>query len=740
MPVNQRKLLRITGWTLLGLFVLGSIGVGYAYQNRERLLKTALDRGIKKARRDYQLDVKIASARFTGLTTIAFTGISVVPENRDSLARIDRVEVGVKFWPLLRGQIGLSDMTLQNGLVQVVKHDSLTNVDFLIRRRKKAVATSTDDAPKQTNFADVSESLIDNLLSKIPDNLNVSNLEIRGIDSTRRVSLLAKKVLIDGEVMSSTLHINGTEATWHLAGRADPGSREYDLKLFADNKPVELPYLFDRFKLKLQVDTVGVELRDVGRSGGEFRLEGAGSVRNLRVNHPALSPTDVSVDRAALDANVFVGENYVGLDSTSAIHLGAVSARPYLRYTLSDEAPAKETEKGKAKIYDVQLHTDDLDAQALFNAFPRGLFESLEGIQVKGKLKYDMALHLDTARPDSVQFGSSLHADPDFRILKLGNVDLRRINQPFIYTPYEKDKPVRTIEIGPNNPNYTPLNQISPDLRNALLTSEDYNFFTHNGFNEKAFRVSIATNYKAGSFKRGASTISMQLVKNAFLNRKKNIARKVEEILIVWLIENEHLVSKERLYEVYLNIIEWGRNVYGIGEASRYYFDKTPADLSLGESIFLAFVVPRPKSTLNHFNPDGSVRTYVRGYFRLIGKIMARRGLTAPDSGAYGFYDVRLRPALRQQIAPLDSMSSDSLITDPADADNVDDFLKQLFDNRPEERPKPNVETVEPANEPKPEPAVVADTTQARPETRRERKRREREERKKLKEAGTEIP
>ncbi len=735
MPVNRRKALKITGWILLGVVEVLAIVAGYAYYNRERLLKTALDRGIKKARHDYQLDVKIASTRFTGLTTVAFTGISIVPEKRDSLARIERVEVGVKFWPLLRGQIGLSDMTLQNGLVQVVKRDSLTNVDFLIHRRKKASATTTEDTPKQTNFADVSENLIDNLLSKIPDNLNVSNLEIRGIDSTRRISLLAEKVLIDDDVLSSTLRINGTEATWHLAGPANPGSREYNLKLFADNKPLELPYLFERFKLKLQVDTVGVELRDVGRSGGEFRLEGAGSVRNLRVNHPALSPTDVSVDRAALDANVFVGENYVGLDSTSAIHLGTVSARPYVKYTLSEETPADESDKGKAKIYDVQLHTDDMDAQAMFNAFPRGLFESLEGIKVQGKLKYDMALHLDTAQPDSVRFGSSLHADPSFRILRLGNVDFRRINQPFIYTPYEKDRTVRSIEIGPNNPNYTPLNEISPDLRNALLTSEDYNFFTHNGFNEKAFRVSIATNYKAGSFKRGASTISMQLVKNAFLNRKKNIARKVEEILIVWLIENEHLVSKERLYEVYLNIIEWGRNVYGIGEASRYYFGKTPAELSLGESIFLAFVVPRPKSTLNHFNPDGSVRTYVRGYFRLIGKIMARRGLTQPDSGAYGFYDVRLRPALRQQISPLDSMRSDSLITDPNDVENVDDFLKQLFDTKPEERAKPNAETVQPAEEPTPEP-VVADTVQARPETRRERKRREREERKKQKEAG----
>ena len=130
------------------------------------------------------------------------------------------------------------------------------------------------------------------------------------------------------------------------------------------------------------------------------------------------------------------------------------------------------------------------------------------------------------------------------------------------------------------------MNQISPDLRNALLTSEDYTFFTHKGFNEKAFRASIATNFKEKSFKRGASTVSMQLVKNVFLNRNKTLSRKVEEILIVWLIENEHIVPKERMYEVYLNVIEWGRNIYGISEAARYYFAKPPSDLSLAKAFF----------------------------------------------------------------------------------------------------------------------------------------------------------
>ncbi|GAA4418404.1 biosynthetic peptidoglycan transglycosylase [Nibrella viscosa] len=713
---KRRKALKITLWTLIALFVLGSVGAGVAYSKRERLLEAGLERAIRKAKRDYNLDVRIGLAHFSNPTTIAFNDISVVPANRDSLLRIDRAEISVKLWPLLIGNVRLANLTLENGMVQVVKRDSLTNIDFLLKRSKD----STDTNRKRADLGKVAENLVDNILSKIPDNFDVRNLDLRFIDNEQRVSLLTQTATIDDEHVTSTLKLNGNEATWHVTGTADPGDRQYDLALYADGQPLELRYLQEKFKLKLQADTIRAELDESGRSGGVFRMEGAGSVRNLRVNHPAIARHDVVVERAAMDANLFVGENYVGVDSSSTIYLGQVSARPFIKYTLSPD-----------KVYDLQLHTDMLDAQALFNAFPQGLFESLDGMKVAGKLKYDLVLHLDAALPDSVQFDSGLQQD-NFRILQMGQTDFTMINRPFDYTPYENGQPVRTFRVGPENPDFTPLQNISPNLRNALLTSEDYTFFTHKGFNEKAFRVSIATNYKAKSFKRGASTISMQLVKNVFLSRQKTLSRKVEEVLIVWLIENERLVSKERMYEVYLNIIEWGRNIYGISEAARFYFAKHPSELNLGESIFLAFVVPRPKAALNHFNPDGTLRPYVRGYHRLIGRIMARRGMTPADTNAYGFYSVRLREGLRQQVDTGEPMEIDSLMNDRNEDDGggLLDAFRNLFrgDKKPEREETLQVEQEAATSQP-----AAADTTKTRRQLRQERReqrRREREERK----------
>ncbi len=182
----------------------------------------------------------------------------------------------------------------------------------------------------------------------------------------------------------------------------------------------------------------------------------------------------------------------------------------------------------------------------------------------------------------------------NFRILSLVR-PFYIYQRAFEYTAYEKGEAVRTFMVGPENPNFRTLDQISPFLRNSVLNSEDGAFFSHRGFLPEAFRESIVTNIKERRFARGGSTITMQLVKNVFLNRNKTIARKLEEVLIVWMIENLQLSSKERMFEIYLNVIEWGPLIYGAQEASRFYFNKDVSKLTYAEALYLATIIPRPK-------------------------------------------------------------------------------------------------------------------------------------------------
>ena len=664
-----KKYIKAGAWVLGVLLLAFIISGSIAYSKREALLQKMMAKAIKKADADYGLDVKIGKAGFSGLSTVYMKNISVVPKDRDTLTTISDITIGVKLFPLLFGNVNIAELKLNTGKLNVVLKDSLTNLDFILKRKKK----DNPENKTKTDLSELAHDLLNQVLDKIPEDMEMKNLLFTLNDNdTAKLSLLTTTATIDGGELKSTILVNNNESTWHVNGKIKPSKQQMDVLFFADNKKVELPYLERKIHAKLSFDTIRTELKNADYSGDNFKITGSWSIKNLLINHPKIAANDIIVRNAKIDADLLIGSNFVALDSTSTVFLKDAAIHPYLKYTLSPN-----------KIYEVKLHADEQDAQAMINAFPVGLFESLEGLQVKGKVKYDLNFYLDSSTPDSLKFNSTL-TPYDFKIVKLGKTDLQKINSVFVYTPYEHGKPMRDITIGPSNPNYTPLSEISSNFKNALLTSEDPSFFTHHGFVEESIRKSFVINFKKKKFVRGGSTISMQLVKNVFLSRNKTLARKAEEILIVWLIENNHLISKQRMLEVYFNIIEMGKNIYGIGEASRQYFGKSPSELNIGEGIFLANIVPNPKIAMFKFQGDGSLKDYMLPYFRYMGRIMARRGLTPADTSGYGFYDVRLREGLRQYLLPdsakVDTSAFDSDAESTAPPVNMQDESKSLFD------------------------------------------------------------
>jgi membrane peptidoglycan carboxypeptidase len=204
-------------------------------------------------------------------------------------------------------------------------------------------------------------------------------------------------------------------------------------------------------------------------------------------------------------------------------------------------------------------------------------------------------------------------------------------------------------------------------LRASVMTSEDGSFFYHKGFNPGAFRESIAANIKEKRFARGGSTISMQLVKNVFLTQNKTLARKIEEALIVWLIETKRLTSKQRMYELYLNIIEWGPGIYGINQASHFYFNKRPADLNLQESIYLASIVPNPKWYKYTLETNGVPRSFYRNYFNRLKELMMNKEFITSADTCGVLPDVVLTGDAVQVFEKADTLAVDSVRTDQVD-------------------------------------------------------------------------
>lgn len=136
---------------------------------------------------------------------------------------------------------------------------------------------------------------------------------------------------------------------------------------------------------------------------------------------------------------------------------------------------------------------------------------------------------------------------------------------------------------------------ISEHLKKAVLISEDASFFSHTGVDVKELQEALKKDWETGSFARGGSTITMQLAKNLYLNPSKNSLRKAKEVIIAWQLEQA--LSKRRIFEIYLNVVEWGANVYGAEAAARHYFGKPAVNLDILEAATLAALLPSPRNS-----------------------------------------------------------------------------------------------------------------------------------------------
>lgn len=140
---------------------------------------------------------------------------------------------------------------------------------------------------------------------------------------------------------------------------------------------------------------------------------------------------------------------------------------------------------------------------------------------------------------------------------------------------------------------WVPLARISPHLQRAVIAAEDASFFVHDGFDWDSIRDAALHNLEAGEMKRGGSTITQQLAKNLYLSSERSLLRKMREALITRLLERR--LTKKRILEIYLNVAEWGRGVYGAEAAARHHFGKAAADLTEDEAAWLAAILPSPR-------------------------------------------------------------------------------------------------------------------------------------------------
>ena len=650
MKTTKQKLI-LTTKILFVLFVTLIIAF---YLFRNAVLQQTIAKVSNEMQVDYNSAFTIKKASFNGLSGLDLTDIVLIPKNADTLFKIQKLKTSINLWQLLSGDVQLGTLEIQNGFVQLVKKGKARNFDAFLKKDNQTIVRD-----EKRDYAAFAYRIISKALNLVPTDMILDNLSFRLDDNGNKATINFQKLRLANKQLETSIQVqtNTISQRWRIKGFADPRNKKADIRFVnIDTGAIKMPYLDERFNLKSSFDSIRLNIQNIDRDGEELHIDGFMAIANLKLNHPKIASRDVIVKNAKFDYRFLLGSDFISIDSSSMVQLNTIKFHPYLAY---------ETEKDT--IYKLKVSLLKMKAQDFITSLPDGLFPHFQGMEATGTFDYKLDFAFNQNKPNQLVFDSKLKKE-NLKITKYGQANLNKLNGEFMYRALIKNVLQRAVLVGAANPNYTSLDQISPYLRKSVLTTEDPSFFSHRGFINEAFKQSIVKNIRTKKFARGASTISMQLVKNAFLSREKTVSRKLEEILLVYILENNRIVSKERMLEVYFNIIEWGPNVYGIGEASQFYFQKTPAELSLNECLYLARIIPSPKKFMYQFNDQGLLKDFAVKQESFLTNIMFRRGLLTPEDTIYKSLPILISgPAkflLRIKVQDTTQIKTDSLAVD----------------------------------------------------------------------------
>ncbi|MEK6607955.1 MAG: biosynthetic peptidoglycan transglycosylase [Myxococcota bacterium] len=404
---------------------------------------------------------------------------------------------------------------------------------------------------------------------------------------------------------------------WDASGwiRPSEGTQPHGL----GQAEAELHVHGERFSLARVADALAkLPLKDLDRAelggdlvlrqhGDDISFEGSVAASGLTLFGPRIGP--VAVPGLAIEASVRgrfdPRAQKLALDEAVVTYAGVTAVL---------EGSAERL--GAHPLLTARMRVPPVACQSVLDALPPALVPKLAGFRLAGFFEADVRTRIDfdtlakltasgrwrqqrevalgaVALDGKIALGGCrvLEAPPE--------ADVRRLLGSFEHTMEVTPGHEATFVIGPENADFVPLADVSPYLVASLLTTEDSRFFEHRGFIPREFRSALARNLLQGRFAFGASSITMQMVKNVLLTREKTLARKLQELVLTWYVEQN--LPKERTLEIYLNAIEFGPGIFGIGRAARHYFGKHARDLTPLESAFFSSILPSPKRRYEHY-------------------------------------------------------------------------------------------------------------------------------------------
>lgn len=388
--------------------------------------------------------------------------------------------------------------------------------------------------------------------------------------------------------------------------------------------------------------------------GDSLRVDGEGKVHNLSIRSAALSDEPVAGLELAfrVKGDGRLDGSHLHID-TGEIDLGALRILGE-----GDFDKLKETFRVRGG-FEVPLTA----CQSLLDSVPKGLVPKLQGMRMAGSFALKGKASFDTSHLDH-GFVLDWDTSNSCRVTEAPpEINVQRFRKAFTRTAYDPQGRPEPVETGPGTAPWVSLGAISKFMEVAVLTTEDGGFHRHHGFDQDAIRNSIRENLRKKKFVRGASTISMQLAKNLYLDRGKNLSRKLQEAILTMYLEQE--LTKEQMLELYFNVVEFGPMIYGIGPAARYYFEASASELSLGQALYISSIMPNPK--LQHFGAGNAVAAGWMSYLRKLMKLAHDRSRISDEELDEGLRETVLRgsPSPHRSARPVRVEGDDENIEPP---------------------------------------------------------------------------
>ena len=419
-----------------------------------------------------------------------------------------------------------------------------------------------------------------------------------------------------------TAGVGGPTDQLHFTGRvAGRGRGTLDATIRPDGAEVDI----DAFPLAFLGPLAGsAALLDAARATGEVELarradEFAASIRlavdGVLVTHPLVSSQPVALDgklSAQGSLRRLAGRRMLAVDH-ARLERGdlALDASGLVEWAGAGALPQRA---------DLAVVVAETPCAAALAAVPDGLRQSLAGFGVDGAAGGSLALTFDRSDPDTT------HLAIDLDVERCRVLDEPALSDPMrLAAPFDLALPDGTTHRVGDGPDHVRLSRLPRHVAGAFVASEDARFFRHRGFDPEQIERSLAIDLDSGKLLRGGSTISQQLVKNVFLGPERTLARKLQEAVLTWRMEAR--LDKKVILERYLDLIELGEGVRGVGAAARYWFARPAEKLSVRQAAFLAALTPAPRTFSRMVRASGGLAPEVADRVDIVLRAMRVAGV-----------------------------------------------------------------------------------------------------------------